>query len=99
MKPIPPENVHAAKKILADCCGRERPNIKKLAVLLGVPQPPATYQLVSGGAAGATVFPAVGIHAFSVYAMEKLGASWDALGAEDAADALSKHLDTLSAKR
>jgi hypothetical protein len=65
---IPPENIHAAKKILADCCGRMRPDLLKLAHLLGLGTPPRTY--TTGGTA---FVPLSGVRAFSVWAIEKLG--------------------------
>lgn len=91
-------DITAAQKILGDCCGRVRPNLVKLAKLLGVPPAPPVYTT----AGGLMVYPATGVQAFSVYALDKLGHPWAPSGEPPATTlslALSRALDTPVAGR
>lgn len=90
---IAPENIHAAKKLLADCCGK-KPNLRQLAHLIGVAAPPPVYQLKRGTA---SILPTSGVRSFSMYAIEALGG--EAPESDDPIAALSRLLDSLSAKR
>lgn len=95
---LPPENIHAVKKMLSDCCGRVKPSLKKLAVLLGIPDPPKVYVT----ARGVSIFPTMGVQSFSVYAIEQLGLREAYLADPregQPTEALSRLLDTLAVKR
>lgn len=90
---ISPADVAAARAILADCCGRVRPDLTKLAGLLGLPPAPVAYE-TSGGM---VVYPATGVQAFAVYALDKLGHPWAPSG-ERPSDTLSKALDMVAGR-
>lgn len=90
---ISPENVEAAKAVLADCCGRERPDLPHLAQLLGLPAPPIAYKTSTGAA----VYPSTGVQSFSIYALDKFGYPWTP-SMDRPSDTLSRLLDKIAGR-
>jgi hypothetical protein len=89
------ENVEAAQKMLENCCGRgPKPDLDKLASLLGLPAPPQTFLYTKE----MLIMPRSGMRAFSLWAMEKLGFQ-PPYAPTDAPHVLSNLLDTLRIER